>query len=432
MTATLDRASIGPRPAWRSPARVGTTPAWLLTTMVVVCGLAVAAGLTGALSVGSRTHALAAARHVAEPLVVDAETAVVDLSDANTTMAGGFLAGPVIPVTAQDQFAGDLAQAAAALTAASQRAGTGPQITGLLESLQLNLPVYSGIVGTAEADYRQGEPVAAAYLAEANHLMSARLLPAASALYAAEETRLSQDNARATRWPGELLLLALLGALVILLVYTQVRLARRFHRLANPAALLATLAAAALAIWVIVALASEGSAVARSSQVGSGPLGALTQARILDGQARADDELTLVTRDSDPGYQQDYGAVSARLTTMLNKSGPGWTPDEDISLDSGAQQWSAYGESHASVRQADSRGRLSAAVAADATTSASDAQHLDDALTQGIDTAVTSFSSTARSAAADLDGLIWAALILMAVVAAGVIAGLEPRLKEYR
>ena len=103
-----------------------------------------------------------------------------------------------------------------------------------------------------------------------------------------------------------------------------------------------------------------------------------------------------------------------------------------MSLDSGAQQWSAYGESHTSVRQADSRGRLSAAVAADATTSASDAQHLDDALTQGIDTAVTSFSSTARSAAADLDGLIWAALILMAVVAAGVIAGLEPRLKEYR
>ena len=144
MTATLDRASIGPRPAWRSPARVGTTPAWLLTTMVVVCGLAVAAGLTGALSVGSRTHALAAARHVAEPLVVDAETAVVDLSDANTTMAGGFLAGPVIPVTAQDQFAGDLAQAAAALTAASQRAGTGPQITGLLESLHSTFPSTAG------------------------------------------------------------------------------------------------------------------------------------------------------------------------------------------------------------------------------------------------------------------------------------------------
>jgi hypothetical protein len=432
MTATLDSRTIGARAAWRPAAWVGTTPAWLLTTMAVVCALAVAAGLTGALTVGSRTHALAAARHVAEPLVVDAETAVVDLSDANTTMAGGFLAGSVIPAAAQTHFSGDLAQAAAALTAASQRAGTGPQITGLLQSLQLNLPVYSGIVATAEADYRQGEPVAAAYLAEANHLMSSQLLPAASALYAAEEARLSEDNARATHWPGELLLLALLGALVGVLVYTQVRLARRFHRLFNPPALIATVAATALAIWVIVALASEGSAVARSSQVGSGPLGALTQARILDGQARADDELTLVTRDSDPGYQQDYGAVSARLTTMLDQSVPGWTRREATSLASGAQQWSAYRDSHARVRQADSSGRLSAAVVADATSSASDARQLDAALAEGIDTSVASFSASARAAADDLDGLLWAALILMAVVVAGVIFGLEPRLKEYR
>ncbi len=172
--------------------------------------------------------------------------------------------------------------------------------------------------------------------------------------------------------------------------------------------------------------------MARSSQVGSGPLGALTQARILDGQARADDELTLVTRDSDPGYQQDYGAVSARLRPCSSKSGPGWTRDENVSLDSGAQQWSAYAGSHASGPPGRRQRRLSAAVATDATASASDAQHLDAALTQGIDTAVTSFSSSARAAAADLDGLVWAALILMAVVAAGVIAGLEPRLKEYR
>ena len=331
-----------PPTAWRSPARVGTTPAWLLTTMVVVCGLAVAAGLTGALSVGSRTHALAAARHVAEPLVVDAETAVVDLSDANTTMAGGFLAGPVIPVTAQDQFAGDLAQAAAALTAASQRAGTRPQITGLLESLQLNLPVYSGIVGTAEADYRQGEPVAAAYLAEANDLMSSgccrrrrRFTPLKRLGSPRTTPGPPAGRAKCSCWPS-------LGRWSS--CWCTPRCASPAASTASPipGLLFATLAAAALAIWVIVALASEGSAVARSSQVGSGPLGALTQARILDGQARADDELTLVTRDSDPGYQQDYGAVSARLTTMLNKSGPGWTPTRTSAWTSGAQQWSAY------------------------------------------------------------------------------------------
>jgi hypothetical protein len=432
MTATLDIPRPTLRPGWHPAAWVGTTPAWLRTVTAALCALALAAGIAGALTVQSRSHSLSTGRTVAEPLVVDAQTMVVELSDANTTVAGGFLAGPVFPTAAQNRASADLAQAAAAVTAASQRAGTSPQVTKLLQTLLINMPLYSGIVATAEADYRQGQPVAAAYLAEANGLMSSTLLPAASSLYSLEQARLSEENRQATDRSGQLVVLALLAALLIALVYVQVRLARRFHRLLNPGLLLATVAVVAMVIWVSVALAAEGGAVARSARVGSTPLGVLTHARILDGQARADDELTLVTRDSDPSYQKDYGSVSARLGALLSNPGKGWTADEIGDLGSGNQQWAAYSMAHNTVRQADAMGDLSGAVATDATVASSDSQQLDVALSQGINSAVTSFSSSARAAAADLDGLVWAGLLLVLVVAGSVIAGVEPRLKEYR
>jgi hypothetical protein len=432
MTATLDIPRPSVRPGWQPAAWVGTTPAWLRTVTAALCALALAAGIAGALTVESRAHSLSTARTVAEPLVVDAQTVVVELSDANTTVAGGFLAGPVVPTAAQSRASADLAQAAAAITAASQRAGTTPQVTGILQSLLLNLPVYSGIVATAEADYRQHQPVAAAYLAEANGLMSSTLLPAASSLYSLEQARLSQANRRATHWPGQFALLALLAVLLIALVYAQVRLARRFHRLLNPGLLLATVAVVVMLVWVNVALAAEGSAVARSGRVGSTPLGVLTQARIFDGQARADDELTLVTRDANTTYQKDYASVSGRLAALLKTPDSRWTAQERLDLQSGQQQWAAYGQAHTTVRQADARGDLTGAAASDAGAASSDSQQLNVALTRGINTAVASFSSSARAAAADLDLLVWAALILVAVVAGSVIAGVEPRLKEYR
>jgi hypothetical protein len=166
--------------------------------------------------------------------------------------------------------------------------------------------------------------------------------------------------------------------------------------------------------------------------VGSTPLDALTQARILGGQARADDELTLVTRDSDPSYQRDYSSVSARLGALLTAPDTTWTAAELDGLATDHQQWLAYVQDHSQVRQADARGALSAAATVDATAASSDSQQLDVALTQGIDTAVASFSSSARAAAADLDGLFWASLLLVVLVAGSVIAGIEPRLKEYR
>jgi hypothetical protein len=430
MTATVQGPiSVG----WVRQRRewAGTTPGWLRAATMALIGLAIATGVVASLTVLTRSHAVNAARSTAEPLVVDAATAVVKLSDANTTVAEGFLAGSVMPQEAVSNFDNDLAQAATALTAAAQRAGTDRQVTGYLQTLETELPVYTSIIATAEADNRQGQPVGAAYLAEANHLMDAGLLPAASSLYAAEQARLSHEGHRATSAVPEIVVIILLAILLGILVYLQVGLARRFHRLLNAGCLVASLAVVTMTVWLVVALAGEGSAISLAEKHGSNPLGVFTQARILAGQARADDELTLVTRDSDPSYQKDYAAVTARLSNLIARPQAEWTASEgQIAVDA-ASVWQGYEEAHQMLRAQDAR-QPSGDEAVDQQQTSPQALIMDTKLADGVDAAVTSFGPAARQAQSDLDGLIWVSVILMALVVIGVVAGTRPRLREYR
>jgi hypothetical protein len=430
MTATVQRASSV---AWIRPRRewAGTTPGWLRVATIGLVGLAIAIGVVASLTVLTRSHAVNAARSTAEPLVVDAATAVVKLSHANATVAEGFLSGPVMPQATVSTFNNDLAQAAASLTAAAQRAGTDPKVTGYLQTLDTQLPVYSGIIATAEADNRQGEPVGAAYLAEADHLMNTRLLPAASALYAAEQARLSHENNRATSAVPEIVVIILLALLLGILVYLQVGLAHRFHRLLNAGCLVASLAVVTMGVWLAVALAGEGSAVSRAEKHGSNPLGVFTQARILAGQARADDELTLATRDSDPSYQQDYADVSTRLSNLIARPPARWTASETQTDLDAASVWQGYATAHQILRAQDAI-QPSQAMRVDRDQASPQAELTDSRLAGGVDAAVSSFGAAAGQAQSDLDGLIWVCVILMALVVVGVIAGIRPRLREYQ
>jgi hypothetical protein len=403
---------------------------------------AAAAAVSGALTVGARSHNVASARNTSEPLVVDAQTVVVDLSDANSTIAGGFLSGRVVPAAVQARYDADLAGAGHALAASSPRAGTDSDVTDIEQTLAVELPRYSAIVATAETDNRQGQPVGAAYLSEANHLMSSVLLPAASNLYALERQRLAADAARATAWSGETTTLGFLALLLGLLLVMQVGVARRFRRVFAPGGLLATAAVVAVAVWMVVALASEGQAVTRADHVGSAPLDVFTQARILDGRARADDQLTLVTRDADTitqsnGHtievdQADYNRVASQLAALVSRPGSGWSAAEAADSRQAVDGWQNYQQDHVRVRADDATGQLAAAISLDQASSSDDAARLDHTLSQGVSTAVTAFSRSAGTAAGDVAGLMWGSVALMVMVAAGAVAAALPRIREYR
>ncbi len=152
------------------------------------------------------------------------------------------------------------------------------------------------------------------------------------------------------------MVIVLLVVLLITLVYLQVGLARRFRRLLNLGCAVATLAVLTFTGWLIVALPPRGRLSRAAERHGTDPLRVFTQARILASQARADDELTLVTRDADPSYQQDYSVRRGRLSNLIAQPQPGWTAPEAGADGSAVAVWEIYGQAHQTVRGDDQAG----------------------------------------------------------------------------
>jgi hypothetical protein len=348
--------------------------------------------------------------------VVDAVTLDVELADANTTIAGGFLVAPPVPIAVQHHYSSDLATAAAALTAAAQQAGGDARASHYLAILSTGLPLYSATVATAEEEYRQGHPVATAYLSEANYLMRSALLPAATSLDAVEQARLASDDSAATRSGLLALALGLLFFVLVVAVWTQIEMSRRFRRLINFGLALTVVLVLVVGGWMAVAAQSASRSVTAADNKGTAPLSALTQARILAQQARADDELELVTRNSDPSFGTDFQATAGKLRSLLAAAHPGWTSAEVRDLGAASSAWNAY-------YQQKSKGLAGYPSAA---------KSIDPDLYLGVTDARAAFDSNARAASSDLGGLALGGLILMAVAAVATIAGLEPRIREYR
>ena len=244
------------------------------------------------------------------------------LSDADTTAAASFLQGRLEPAGLERRYQSDLAVASADIAVAAREAGSDPEVAASLETLSTDLPVYSGIVQDADFNERQGfYPLAAAYISEANNLMRSSILPAAATLYGTEGSRLADDQSQ-----GVSPLLAILAALAFLALLAR---PGGGAALAEPplpphlerAAGVATVIVLVLGIWLTVALTTQTNGVNTALANGSRPVSTFTQARILALRARADDELTLLTRDSDPSFQADYTSTAAALRHLLDTPG---------------------------------------------------------------------------------------------------------------
>jgi hypothetical protein len=409
-----------------------TTPRRLRVASIALALVAVTAGVVGGVAMLARQNATDTAVGTAEPLIVDAQRLDVAMSQANTTIAGGFLAGPVVPASIQSAFDQDLAGASSALAAAAQRAGTGNEVSRQLATVTSGLPAYGEEIATAEEYNRQGFPVGVAYLAEANNLMRTQLLPAAAALYAIEQTRLSHDDNRASSSTLVAVVLILLAVVALGALLMHIDVARRFRRRINLGLAGAILLVMAIGVWAVVAAVASGRAVSAAEHRGTAPLATLTEARILAQQARADDELTLVTRDADPTYQTDYTGAAGSLAALLRQPTKGWTTPEKGDLSAAASAWSTYGDWHITVRGDDQFGGILEAISIDQSSAAPAAASVDADLSAGVNTAVRSFGRNDQSASNDLSGLALGCVLLMIIAAAAVLIGVEPRIREYR
>ena len=436
------RSTAAPaRPRHASPAhtrtRMRVTPFRLRVMALGLAVLALVVGLVTALAADNRHTATSAASQTAEPLVVEAQAIDTYLSDADTTAAGSFLQGQIQPAALRTRYMTDLARASASLAGAAQAAGGDPAVASTIRTVAINLPVYSGLVETATFNERQGYyPLAAAYIGEANNLMRVEILPAATTLYDVESGLLARDEGNAVSAPLLVVATLFLLVLLVLLIVAQVWMSRHFRRTLNVFLAVATCIAVVLGVWFTVAVVTQSADADGATANGSGPVVVFTQARIGALQMRADDELTLLTRDSVPSYQRDFDKTAARISRLLGSASNGAGSVEEGQITSAQTAFAAYERVHSQIRKDDGAGDFKGAVGLASGSGPNQlpvlSSNLDGSLAEAIGSAQQTFDQGMSGASGDIAALIWASALLSVAIAACVLLGFRPRIAEYR
>ena len=431
---------------------------WYAAAVAVVV---VVLGTTTYLGTAAGDDAIGHARTTAEPLAVAAENVYRALSDADATAAMVFLSGSQVQTSGVQRYDQDIREVSAGLPAiggkagisqaaatpttsssagASQPpgtppssappAGTPPTLRTAVSRLLADVPVYTGLVGTAQADARQDLPVGAAYLREASALMRTDLLPSAQAVLRIETDRLAADAA-AARGPDTVLVVAVVAFAV--LIPAQLFVARRTRRRFNLGLVATTVLVGIVTIWAaaVSTAATGATADARTHRQSADAL-VTTDLAVL--QAHGDELLSLAARGEDVGsYEGDYQTVSARLGTLLAADqGPGIAD-----ATTGYRDWKT---AHGTLAQASSSPQADNTANVQALAQATGAQPGTGTLFTRVDGDVqgaiaiqeADYRAAIDTAGSDLRGLATGTAALIVLAFAAGAFGMDQRLREYR
>ncbi|MFJ9851652.1 hypothetical protein [Streptomyces sp. NPDC101150] len=421
---------------------------------VIGAALALLVLVFGGITAWQVSDRAAAADDVVErsqPLSADAANIYRSLADADTTAAGGFLAGGQESRATRDRYAADLATAGRLLVRASANTRGSDGADAQIAKLNSALPRYAGLVETARTNNRLGLPLGGAYLRYANEQMRKELLPAARALYDAENDRLAADYdaAKARPWFALAAGVSAIGALG----WAQRRNYRRTNRVFNRGLVAATAASVAVLVWLVAGHVMARSGLSDSYERGARSLRVLNEARIDSLQARGDENLTLVARGAVlTGDQKDFYEAGFRtgMKDLVGADARGDAPgggrlgaaralaDDEAGRRpvrdalTHVRQWQAR---HAEARSADVRGdydrALAKVIGGDGTTGES-FDRVDASLRRALAHEQTEFRSAADGGRAALGGLAVGAAVLAVLGAVGAVLGIGRRLSEYR
>ncbi len=423
----------------------GGTPAALRSLLI---GLTAASLAWGALAAWTVSHHASAASQVvttSEPLSFAAQQMYQSLSDADVTATTAFLAGPPEPLSVRQHYEADIAQAAADL--ATLRAATGGSsanaaLASSLAAVAQGLPVYSGYVQQALTYSSLGHPLTGgSFMQVASDEMHLTLLPAARAIYIAENDDLTAASASATGLPWMIVAIAAAIASAIALLRTQRWLRRRTHRTVNYGLLAATLAVIIGTVWLAAAYATARSDLERGLGRGSTPAEILAQAGISAQQARGDEVLNLISRSGSTSFQQDFTAMRDRigpgsgtlLTTAAAQSPAGPPSSAVAAAERDARSWyTSAGQVFRLDLVASYAAETHLVIGHGPGSSAAAFARLEADLRRAIAADQAEFRSGASAGSAAFSGLEAVVIVAALVMAAGSAWGVSRRLREYR
>jgi hypothetical protein len=417
--------------------------------------------------------------HQSEPQVLATTDLYFALNDmdaqvANVLLVGGQRGLGIDRQQALTIYEQDRMRADQDLQRAAAVAGPAPSLRSVLDGLGS----YEALAGEAmyldgQSSPRPGRPPAAALglYRQATDLLQGSILPSAHNLTAANATALDrtyQARRSAARY-GELGAVLTGAALLAVLTGMQFYLAVRYRRLINPALAGATLIAVLLAAGSIAELSAQAGQLHVAKSEAFDSIIALSQARAISDDANADESRYLV----DPGragqYQQafqdksqqlvrlagagifQYDAALARVISAyrtdnadIRFGGYLGTEFRNITFtgeraeaESALAAYQVYERDDRHIRALNRDGNLRGAIAFDTSYARGNSNwaftQYDDALTALIAINQHAFDQAISSGQRDVHG--WTAIIPAAAVAliiAAVLAGVRPRLAEYR
>ncbi|WP_307865652.1 hypothetical protein [Streptomyces montanisoli] len=365
------------------------------------------------------------------------------LADADTQAATGFLAGPTEPSDVQSAYRGDIARAATLLSGLAENVAPGSHSAALIARINGRLPVYTGLIERARAANRRDLPLGGAYLRYANERMAGTdgILPAAEDLYTEQSARLNAESGSARTWPRAAVALGILA--LLLLAAAQYRNYRMTNRVFNRGMLSATVACTAVLLWLVAAQTAGDIGLHRADRDGQQSLVVLNDARVNALKARADENLTLISRGSVVAadgrtdlYEVDFGAKTAKLWADLEGArgladdAAGRTPVL-AAIDAVA----TWRERHAAGSRASAAGEFARAreeVNGRGQTSEQAFARVNTALATAIAHEQDEFTASAKNGRGALAWLWLGAAVLAVLAAVSAILGVGRRLSEYR
>jgi hypothetical protein len=426
---------VGELRALGRATRVGRLASLAAATLALVL-------LAGVLALVATLRTQAASEDVVArsgPLTAATQELYRALSDADASAGQGFLLGAGEPDSLRLRYQTDLADAGRALAVVGSSSAQ-DAVAGPVATLTAGVPVYAGLVETARTADRQGLTYGAAYLREASSFLRTTLLPAAQQAYDAQAAGLADDQAVADGGTWTVLaLVAVVAALVAIWVLHR-RIARTTKRRLTPGVALAGAAVGLLLAWGVIALGLCAALTASARDDGSEPNRELVAARFAVLQSRSDEVLTLVARSAGGDYEQDYVRRSiglygwqGLLDRARDAAGSGSVADDATTAATAGRRGIVV---HELVRTLDVSGDYDQAVALALSTAPDGGQGSVQQVEDALDHAVSTTADTAAADAAAADSattlLAVGAVLLTLVAAGGLVAGVWPRLQEYR
>lgn len=423
---------LGPSATYvrRSASFLITSPGRLTIVALILIVAILAAGLSMWQTTSQRQQQLTRISQLSEPMANASQNLYASLTIADASANTAFSRGTLN--SSQDlvsNFDDVIAQASMSAT----RAATGienvddPEMKDVA-TVQRLLPVYTGMVETARANARQGNPVSVAYLASASNLMQVQILPAAKSLYERTSTTTNEEQRELSKPP--LFPMSGLAAAILMLLITQWWLTRRTGRLFNVGLFGATMLMA-------IALVGVGIATTQPWQSNSlfgeqrPDVHALTQVRIDAQQLRASETLGLVRRQ--PADAESFSQSVRTLVGELERVDAN-APDDDVrAAIHGIYSWeSGHNLMMEHLSSGDYAGAVRIATDVDnASSSATAFNQVDESLQNSIAesrlTARENLDQSRRAIAA----LSLATVTLTVIAAVLVVFGFRHRLLEY-